>query len=77
MALITIPITILLVTQTIAQIDSTAILANLLFILWCSIQAGIKKTITTKTQKSIFTVLLSVCIPIISYMGATPQGPFS
>jgi BASS family bile acid:Na+ symporter len=53
MALITIPITILLVTQTIAQIDSTAILANLLFILVVPLVAGqaLRKLLPQKTQK--------------------------
>jgi bile acid:Na+ symporter, BASS family len=53
MALITIPITILLVTQTIAQINSVAIFTNLLFILVVPLIAGqaLKKFLPEKTLR--------------------------
>jgi BASS family bile acid:Na+ symporter len=53
MALITIPITILLVTQTMAQINSVAIFTNLLFILVVPLMAGqaLKKLLPEKTQR--------------------------
>jgi predicted Na+-dependent transporter len=53
LAIITIPITILLVTQTIAQIDSVAIFMNLLFILVVPLVAAqaLRRLLSQKTQK--------------------------
>jgi predicted Na+-dependent transporter len=53
LALVTIPITILLVTQTIAQIDSVAIFMNLLFILVVRLVAAqvLRRLFSQKTQK--------------------------
>ena len=53
LALITIPITILFVTQTIAQIDSAAIFTNLLFILVVPLVAAqvLRRILSQKTQK--------------------------
>jgi BASS family bile acid:Na+ symporter len=53
LALITIPITILFVTQTIAQIDSAAIFTNLLFILVLPlvVAQALRRILSQKTQK--------------------------
>jgi predicted Na+-dependent transporter len=53
LALITVPITILLVTQTIAQIDSVAIFTNLFFILLVPLGAAqvFRRIFSQKTQK--------------------------
>jgi predicted Na+-dependent transporter len=53
LALITVPITILLVTQTIAQIDSVAIFMNLFFILLVPLGAAqvFRRILSQKTQK--------------------------
>jgi bile acid:Na+ symporter, BASS family len=53
LAIITIPITILLVTQTVAQIDSAAIFMNLLFILVVPLVAAqaLRRLLSEKTQK--------------------------
>ncbi len=53
LALVTIPVTILLVTQTIAQIDSTLIFANLVFILVVPLVAAqaLRRLLSEKTQK--------------------------
>ncbi len=53
LALATIPITILLVTHTVAQIDSTAIFTNLFFILVVPLVAAqaLRKLLSQKTQK--------------------------
>ena len=53
LALLTIPITILLVTQTIAQIDSAAIFTNLLFILVVPLVAAqvLRRILSQKTEK--------------------------
>ncbi len=53
LAIITIPITILLVTQTVAQIDSVAIFTNLLFILVVPLATAqtLRRLISQKTQK--------------------------
>jgi predicted Na+-dependent transporter len=53
LALVTVPITILLVTQTIAQIDSAAIFANLFFILVVPLVAAqaLRRLHSQKTQK--------------------------
>ncbi len=53
LALVTIPITILLVTHTVAQIDSTAIFTNLFFILVVPLVAAqaLRKLLSQKTQK--------------------------
>jgi predicted Na+-dependent transporter len=53
LALVTIPITILLVTQTVAQIDSVAIFTNLFFILVVPLFAAqvLRRLLFQKTQK--------------------------
>ncbi len=53
LALVTVPITILLVTQSIAQIDSAAIFANLFFILVVPLVAAqaLRRLLSQKTQK--------------------------
>jgi predicted Na+-dependent transporter len=53
LALVTIPITILFVTQTITQIDSAAIFTNLLFILVVPLVAAqaLRRILSQKTQK--------------------------
>lgn len=53
LALVTVPITILLVTQTIAQIDSAAIFTNLFFILLVPLVAAqaLRRIFSQKTQK--------------------------
>ena len=55
MSLVTIPVTILLVTQTMAQIDSAAIFTNLIFIVVVPLIAGqaLRKLSLQKTQKII------------------------
>jgi predicted Na+-dependent transporter len=53
LALVTIPITILLVTQTIAQIDSVSIIVNLIFILVVPLVAAqvLRRLLSQITQK--------------------------
>src|SRR5665647_988389 len=53
LALVTIPITILLVTETVAQIDSAAIFTNLLFILVVPLVAAqvLRRLLSQKTQR--------------------------
>jgi predicted Na+-dependent transporter len=77
MALITIPLTILLMTQTIAQINSVEIFSNLFFILVIPLVAGqvLRRLLSQKTQKiNIHSSLIQQSLLLFLIWGAVAPG---